>query len=165
MKKNLLLTIYVITCAFSSHAQGVTQLNNNNSLQVHIPLSNGKTILSSNIDSSIWSTDGTSGNTIQISPDIKHDEIGSGGLLSGKIIFKGSIPATGSELYITDGTPGGTGLVSDINPGTASSNPKNFTLLNGFLYFTADDGSHGKELWRTNGTSAGTTLVKDIDPS
>ena len=151
-------------CVLSTKAQGVTQLNNNNSLQVHIPLSNGKTILSSNIDSSIWATDGTSGNTIQISPDIKHDEAGTGGLLSGKVIFRGSTATTGSEIYITDGTTAGTGLIKDINPGVASSDPENFSLLNGLLYFTADDGSHGRELWRTNGTSAGTTLVKDIEP-
>jgi ELWxxDGT repeat protein len=164
MKKNLLLSIFIVTGAFSLNAQGVTQLNNNKSLQVHVPLSNGKTILTSAMDSSIWATDGTTGNTIQISGNIKHDGMGSGGLLAGKVIFRGSTPATGSEIYITDGTPGGTGLIKDINPGAASSDPQDFSLLNGFLYFTADDGSHGRELWRTNGTSAGTTLVKDIQP-
>ena len=164
MKTSLVLTLYVIICAFSSRAQGVTQLNNNNSLQVQVPLSNGKTILRSSIDSSIWATDGTPGNTIQISPDIKIDESADGAPLSGKIIFRGSTPATGSELYITDGTPGGTVLVKDINSGAASSAPEGFSLLSGFIYFSADDGVHGRELWRTDGTSAGTTLVKDIEP-
>ena len=164
VKKNLLLITYIIIYAVNTQAQGVTQINNNNSLQVHIPLSNGKTILTSGIDSSIWATDGTPTGTIQISPDIKYDQSGEGGLLSGNLIFSGVTAATGSELYISDGTPGGTVLVSDINPGPGSSNPENFSLLNGFLYFTADDGSHGRELWRTNGTSAGTTLVKDIEP-
>jgi ELWxxDGT repeat protein len=164
MKKNLLLSVYVIICAFGSHAQGVTQINNNNSLQVQLPLSNGKTVLRSEIDSSIWATDGTPGNTIQISPDIKIDQSAVGALLSGKIIFRGSTAVTGSEIYITDGTPGGTVLVKDINSGTASSAPENFSLLGGFIYFTADDGIHGRELWRTDGTSAGTTLVKDIEP-
>ena len=86
-------------------------------------------------------------------------------MLSGKFIFDGYTPATGSELYISDGTSAGTVLVSDINPGTAGSSPGQMASLNdGFLYFSADDGVHGRELWRTNGTPAGTTLVKDIEP-
>ena len=164
MKKKFLLLLLVIIGAFQVYAQGVTQLNNNNSLQVHIPLNNGKTILSSSIDSSLWATDGTPANTIKISPTIKHDQTGTGGLLAGKVIFKGSTPATGSEIYMTDGTTGGTALIKDINPGAASSDPEDFAILNGYLYFTADDGTHGRELWRTNGTAAGTTLVKDIEP-
>ena len=62
--------------------------------------------------------------------------------MSGKVIFRGSTATTGSEIYITDGTTGGTGLIKDIDPGVAGSDPENFSLLNGFLYFTADDGSH-----------------------
>lgn len=164
MKKQLLLTVNILMAAFILNAQGVTQLNNNKSLQVHIPLSNGKTILTSDIDSSIWATDGTLASTIQISPSIKYNGADASGLLSGKLIFQGSTPATGAELYVTDGTPAGTVLISDINTGAGSSTPENFTLLNGFIYFTADDGTRGRELWRTNGTAAGTTLVKDIQP-
>lgn len=164
MKKLILLTVKVVIAVFYLHAQGVTQLNNNNSLQVHIPLSNGKTILTSDIDSTMWSTDANPDNTIQLSPVIRYNETGAAGLLSNKFIFRGSTPVTGSEVYISDGTQGGTVLLKDINPGTGSADPRNFTLLNGFLYFTANDGSHGRELWRTNGTSAGTTLVKDIEP-
>src|SRR5450631_644142 len=164
MKKKLLLSVCIAVSTFVLNAQGVTQINNNKSLQVQIPLSNGKTILRSEIDSSIWATDGTLGNTIQISPDIKIDESADGIPLSGSVIFRGSTAATGSELYITNGTPGGTFLVKDINSGAASSAPENFSLLNGFIYFAADDGIHGRELWRTDGTLAGTTLVKDIEP-
>ena len=87
------------------------------------------------------------------------------GLLNSKIIFSGSTAATGSELYISDGTPGGTILVKDINAGTGDSGPSGFVLLNdGFLYFTAKTTAEGRELWRTDGTPAGTTLVKDITP-
>jgi ELWxxDGT repeat protein len=75
----------------------------------------------------------------------------------------------GVELWITDGTPGNTVMVKDINPGPASSNPQNFVVLsNAFttntLFFTANDGIHGTELWRSDGTDPGTFPVKDIFP-
>ena len=159
MKKNLLLVACIVISAFNTNAQ-VTQINANKSLQVVLPLNSGKTFLYSNIDSSIWATDGTLAGTIQISPDIKFGD--EWGLLNGKIIFGGSTAATGSEVYISDGTPGGTSLVSDIVPGTASSNPSEFVLLGSYLYFTAETPTQGRELWKTNGTSA--SIVKDINP-
>jgi ELWxxDGT repeat protein len=70
----------------------------------------------------------------------------------------------GLELWSTDGTPAGTRLVRDINPGAASSNPTQFTLLNNALYFWADDGTNGMELWRSDGTTNGTAIVADIGP-
>ena len=85
--------------------------------------------------------------------------------MDGTLIFAGSGPSIGVELFITDGTPAGTMAIADINPGPSSSSPDdNGTVLNGFLYFTADRPAEGRELWRTNGTPAGTTLVKDIVP-
>jgi ELWxxDGT repeat protein len=85
-------------------------------------------------------------------------------MLGNRYIFSGSTAATGIELFITDGTPGGTQLIRDISIGTHSSDPAEFALLNGYLYFTAGTDAYGRELWRTDGTSAGTTLVKDINP-
>lgn len=72
----------------------------------------------------------------------------------------------GSELWKTDGTPGGTRLVEDINPfGSAfSDNPINPVAVGKTLYFAADDGTHGTELWRSDGTTGGTRLVEDIFP-
>jgi ELWxxDGT repeat protein len=162
MKKNLLLAAAVILLSFNAKAQGVTQINNNNSLYVTIPLPNGKTIVPSSIDSSLWATDGTLAGTVQISATIKFED--TYGLLNGKMIFEGSTPATGSEIFITDGTPGGTSLVKDINAGAVGSGPGVMALLNGFLYFSAETAAEGRELWRTDGTAGGTTLVKDILP-
>lgn len=71
----------------------------------------------------------------------------------------------GIELWKTDGTPAGTQLVKDINPGNgiyAGSYPNQLTSLNGMLYFTADSGNGELELWRSDGTASGTTLVKDL---
>ncbi|HKS55055.1 MAG TPA: ELWxxDGT repeat protein [Steroidobacteraceae bacterium] len=70
----------------------------------------------------------------------------------------------GLELWSTDGTPAGTRLLRDINPGPASSNLNQLTALNGAAYFWADDGTNGMELWRSDGTTSGTTIVADIGP-
>lgn len=68
------------------------------------------------------------------------------------------------ELWKTDGTPEGTVLVKDINPGPASSYANSLISFNGLLFFAAFDGSTGGELWQSDGTTAGTHLVKDIAP-
>lgn len=76
--------------------------------------------------------------------------------------FVATTTAAGSELWKSDGTPGGTVLVRDIYPGAASSAPANLTAVNGRLFFTANDGSNGRELWISDGSEGGTQLVKDI---
>ena len=70
----------------------------------------------------------------------------------------------GSELWTTDGTPGGTVLFKDINPGAGGSLPGPWTRVNGRAVFVADDGSHGSELWVSDGTAVGTTLLLDARP-
>lgn len=73
--------------------------------------------------------------------------------------------ATGEELWRTDGTPEGTRLVKDINPGLmASSEIATMVAIGNTLFFSAVDGVHGRELWKTDGTSQGTVLVKDLNP-
>ncbi len=85
---------------------------------------------------------------------------------SGSIMyFAANDGSSGAELWRTDGTPGGTRLVLDINPGGADSDPDHFAEVNGIVYFQANTSSHGRELWRTDGTAAGTWMVKDINPN
>jgi ELWxxDGT repeat protein len=69
---------------------------------------------------------------------------------------------SGAELWKTDGTPAGTVVIKDINPGFNNSNPQGFVSNGSDIFFTANDGTHGVELWKTDGTSGGTSLVKDI---
>ena len=92
-----------------------------------------------------------------------------GEVLGNKLLFRGDDGLTGCELWITDGTHGGTMLVKDIATGVGSggfpngSYPGDFVVLaNGRAVFAAEDATHGRELWTTDGTSAGTTLLKDI---
>jgi ELWxxDGT repeat protein len=66
------------------------------------------------------------------------------------------------RLYRTDGTDGGTTLLSEFDYGFDA--PALFTGFAGTVWFTAGDGEHGVELWRTDGTAAGTRLARDIVP-
>ncbi|MFK8005657.1 MAG: T9SS type A sorting domain-containing protein [Saprospiraceae bacterium] len=52
-------------------------------------------------------------------------------------------------------------IVENINSGSLSSNPSNFTEFDGKLYFSATDGSNGKELWVYDGVNT-TSMVADI---
>jgi len=85
--------------------------------------------------------------------------------ISYQVFFAAADNSHGRELWITDGTEGGTRMVKDINP-DGSSNPSYPTLvpnllLSGSLYFSADDGVHERELWISNGTEASTRMVYD----
>lgn len=67
----------------------------------------------------------------------------------GRLLFATESSETGAELWTTDGTAEGTGLVEDINPGPASalSRVPSFAVSGNRVFFAADDGVHGMELW------------------
>ena len=81
--------------------------------------------------------------------------------MNGKLFMNGKDTVNNSELWISDGTPSGTKLLKDINPGRAASNPYAFSVKGNTFYFFANDGT-GYDLWKSDGTTAGTTKVKDI---
>ena len=91
--------------------------------------------------------------------------------LNGLLFFTANDGVNGNELWVSDGTPGGTKLLKDINPGSSSygypsgSYPYNLTAVGGQLFFTANDGVNGNELWVSDGTTAGTQLLADINAS
>ena len=61
--------------------------------------------------------------------------------MNGTLFFAADDGSNGIELWKSDGTPAGTVLVKDINPGAAGSYPEHLTNVNGTLFFTADDGT------------------------
>jgi large repetitive protein len=98
---------------------------------------------------------------------------GSQGSLPADMMATGSAYARVLYFSATDGTSGrelwkspghGATRVKDINPGSASSNPRGMTAVGKKVFFSASDGASGRELWVTNGTAAGTRRVKDIWP-
>ena len=101
----------------------------------------------------LWRTDGTAAGTVSMK------EIGAGSdtlPLSeftalpaefAQAAFVAYEPASGSELWASDGTASGTRLVADILPGPLSSNPSKLKVSGNFLYFVASTPDVGAELW------------------
>ncbi|MCC6673116.1 MAG: hypothetical protein IT458_18770, partial [Planctomycetes bacterium] len=118
-----------------------------------------------------WVTDGTAAGTVRLIdayPGASSSSPANFTVLGDKCFFTATnstaTTGTGSELYITDGTPAGTSLLLDINPGTASSSAINLVVSNGKLFFLAVTAAAGRELWVSDGTPAGTTMVVDFLP-
>ncbi|MCA8969235.1 MAG: hypothetical protein KDC95_05605 [Planctomycetes bacterium] len=72
----------------------------------------------------------------------------------GKLYFRSNDPVSGDELFVTDGTASGTRMVADLEPGSASSSPKQLTASGKALYFTASGPS-----------SAGLHIVRGAAPT
>jgi ELWxxDGT repeat protein len=84
--------------------------------------------------------------------------------INGRLFFNKADNITGLELWSSDGTPAGTGIIKDINPGIYSGNPYHIAAINpSTVLFSASSGVQGNELWKSDGTEASTQLVKDIN--
>lgn len=98
----------------------------------------------------LWRTDGTSTEIVAARADAVFGGFG------GKLYFNGFDQVHGSELWVTDGTPGGTGLVKEVLPGPNGFPPVGgFTFAGDTLYFVAGSGA----IWTTDGTEAGTAPI------
>ena len=137
-------------------------------------LGNGLAVFSATDDShgnEFWVTDGTTAGTSLLKDIAAGVSNGAGSLIAALgdgraiLVASGDDPAaTGTELWVTDGTTAGTSLLLDIRAGALSSYPANLVKLGtGTVVFTAFDDTHGQELWVTDGTVAGTSLLKDIN--
>jgi ELWxxDGT repeat protein len=117
----------------------------------------------------LWSINGASSGAIQLTHFKSHTAFGEfftlfPFLLGETTFFRADDGVHGTELWASDGTPGGTRMVSDLCPGPCSSDATPQAIFDGRLLFAADDGTHGSELWTTNGSPSGTRMVSDICP-
>ncbi len=98
---------------------------------------------------SLWSTDGTPQNSHQLIEKIgrwRQDEPLF--VVGDKILFSHYDKLNGSELWISDGTPEGTDLFLDINPGAINSYPLVLFDHGGYVYFSAEYEQEGRQLFR-----------------
>jgi ELWxxDGT repeat protein len=79
---------------------------------------------------------------------------------AGGLLFWAGTPATGYELWRTDGTSAGTVPLPEIAPGPASAQGGPLQRAGGRAYASANDGVHGLELWAVDLT-AGVVAVDD----
>lgn len=116
-------------------------------------------------DRELWRSDGTAVGTWlvkDLNPGAGYSWLGySSDLINvnGILFFAASDPATGIELWRSDGTASGTTVVKDIFPGIESSYPGELVNINNVLYFTATTPSCGIAIWKSDGTANGTTMV------
>jgi len=122
----------------------------------------------------LWVSDGTGGGTVLL-VDARPGAAGSDPVILGPLLANGVADPTrllvemdngtnGTELWVTDGTPGGTALFKDLNAGAPASDPGPWAAVNGRAVFVADSAATGRELWVSDGTAVGTTLLLDAQP-
>jgi|GEM_PF-3503343 len=87
------------------------------------------------------------------------------------VFFFAADSANNSKLWKSDGSPEGTVLVKEINPGpmgdwsaSLQSNSTSMISLRDTAYFFAFREDIGYELWKSAGHDSNTVLVKDINP-
>ncbi|HMQ23796.1 MAG TPA: hypothetical protein PKE00_14985, partial [Planctomycetota bacterium] len=86
---------------------------------------------------SLYSTDGSSVTKHVVLGGLASRQFEEPTLYQGRIYFTSSTPAHGIELFSTDGTAQGTGIVADLELGAASSEPRTLTVAGSSLYFSA----------------------------
>lgn len=118
----------------------------------------------------LWRSDGTPGGTWLLKEFIA-GTAGGLSLIENRFITFGSVVlfgatdnVIGSELYKSDGTPGGTVLVKDIRPGSQGAQPNPIANLGNKVILLATTSAEGRELWVTDGTAGGTTFLSDTNP-
>lgn len=83
-------------------------------------------------------------------------------VFNSKVYFSATDETHGEELFSTDGTEAGTILVKDMNPGTASSAPRQLIVFNNSLYIAC---TLTKQLWKSGGIENNTSFVNTTNES
>ncbi len=131
-----------------------------------------------------WFTDGTPAGTVALgdlypgppsswSPFLAYS-IDRLATVGGRALFRAWGVDAGVELWVTDGTPGGTeqieinhqasALFLDVFPVNALWLPRLIGALGDGVLLRANDGVSGEEPWTSDGTPGGTARVADLYP-
>ncbi|WP_257455307.1 ELWxxDGT repeat protein [Archangium lipolyticum] len=138
----------------------------------------------------LWTTDGTPAGTRRVRDVFPGPESSNPqhlAALDGVLLFNartlgrasdGNIHVLGQELWRSDGSPEGTCLVKDINPGRppssesphgyeySDSSPTGLKNVGDVVYFRAKGGDSSSTnlegLWRSDGTPEGTSFIRDL---
>ena len=119
----------------------------------------------------LWKSDGTEAGTVMVNDP--NPGIGNGYSLEESsyrlavaddfFCFETFDGIHGIEIWRSDGTAAGTGLLKDINPGAEGTGTASFTGAGSFIYFLVF-GAAGREIWKTDGTESGTVVVSPVKP-
>ena len=87
-----------------------------------------------------------------------------GVVLGSTLLFPLSTEEDSLQLWSSNGTAAGTGLLLNVAPGEQSNGLNEFTRIGSTVFFVADEVGFGAELWRTDGTAPGTFRLSDVAP-
>jgi ELWxxDGT repeat protein len=169
-----LLAAAGVLCTIHVYAQApylVTDLNTSftptaeSSLPKSFTESNGSVYFSAATAAAGTELFKTNGVTAQLVKDLRPGAGGSGpasfvDLGNGTFVFSAADDTHGRELWISDGTEGGTALVKDILPGSGSSSVVPLVRLGSRAFLSTSTG-----LWITDGLEAGTQLLATVSTS
>jgi ELWxxDGT repeat protein len=110
----------------------------------------------------LWKTDIAGSHVVKVSDAARGPTALTN--VGGTLVFSANDGMSGDELWRSDGTPTGTFMLREFNPGPNHGfNFENERITIGNTMYFAVDGFGNAELWKTNGTASGTTLVSQID--
>src|SRR5262249_51408901 len=112
-------------------------------------------------NSALWTVKGD-GSILQVAGAPSTDATAAPIVFNGALYFEGFDGSSGDEPWKVK-ADGSVVQVADINPGSDTSFPDDFTIFDNALYFSASDGTHGSELWKI-AADGSVTMVADIDP-
>lgn len=118
--------------------------------------------------SPLFSTDGTAGGTRALAPLGLGNHTQVLGLLAAAgrsflVVYEEGRRSV-SKLWVSDGTPSGTGELFRINDPFAHSFINEVAATESRFFFTGDGRAAGRELWVSDGTREGTHRVADLAP-
>jgi ELWxxDGT repeat protein len=106
---------------------------------------------------SLWRSDGTAANTVQITTQTEIIPIL---VYHSNLFLRINTPETGKELWKMDASYNVT-LVKDIDPGSASGFFGDLVINNDRLYLLGYSGP-SQDLWQSDGTTSGTAISVDL---
>jgi len=116
----------------------------------------------------LWRSDGTAAGTARV---VDAWPGPTGGLVGGPlfalpgtslVFFPAADPVAGMELWVSNGSDGGTYRVADLRPGGASSSPADLAAAGGLLFFSASDGVTAREPWVVDVSALGDVVAPAV---
>ncbi|EPX62771.1 putative lipoprotein [Cystobacter fuscus DSM 2262] len=113
----------------------------------------------------LWTSDGTEAGTVPVRDFPEGAEVSNAaGRLGGALLFFVR-DASGTALWSTDGTVGGTARLTRLDAGPDSAYASELRISGGLAFFSLAEPTGDTEVWRTDGTAAGTVRLKTYGPT
>ena len=106
----------------------------------------------------LWNLNTNSGTASQITDSALSSDLDPLNLtaVGNTLFFSGTDASGNGDLYVSDGTAGGTHMIAASNTGSGGLMPNEIVAANNRVFFSGIDASGSNSLWVSNGTTAGT---------